>query len=171
MAGLNEAISAVQDLLTRLIGENIVMNTSLGGGVGAVSLDPAQIQQILLNLVLNARDAMPRGGRITVVTRNCPHGLPSPAEPQPGLLPDMELVVADTGCGMDIATLRHAFDPFFTTKKEGRGTGLGLATVRGLVEQEGGTVEVESAPGRGTRVSVRLPRILRNSASHSRLKR
>ena len=156
---LNDAVRGIQDLLIRLIGENIVLSTALAADLGEVKMDPAQVQQILLNLVLNARDAMPDGGRITVSTRNgtgpCPIG--GASESQNGQW--VELTVTDTGDGMDAETLERAFEPFFTTKSPGRGNGLGLATARRLVQQEGGTIMAESEPGKGTRVSMRLPRV------------
>ncbi len=155
---LNDVVTGIEDLLTRLIGENIMLRTSLAADLGAVKMDPAQVQQILLNLVLNARDAMPDGGRITLATRNCAGQLLGPG-PQSQIGPWVELAVTDTGCGMDAETLERAFEPFFTTKTPGRGNGLGLATARRLVRQEGGTVIAESEPGKGTTVFVRLPQV------------
>jgi signal transduction histidine kinase len=134
-------------------------------------MDPAKVQQILLNLVLNARDAMPDGGQITLATRNCSDYLPSGQDRKPQLTPCVELTVADNGCGMDAETLSRAFDPFFTTKKPGRGNGLGLATARGLAKQDGGTIVAESQPGKGTRVSVLLPRASQDTTSNSKAKR
>jgi signal transduction histidine kinase len=171
---LNDVVNSVEDLLRRLIGENIVLSTSLAADLDAVRMDPAQIQQILLNLVLNARDAMSDGGRITLTTRNCSDGLPigaeCDAEWQLPLAPWVELAVADTGCGMDAETLLRAFEPFFTTKKPGRGNGLGLATARRLAEQEGGIVIAESEPGKGTQVSLRLPRAQPTTPTNSKAK-
>ena len=126
---MNDVVIGIQDLLTRLIGENIVLKTSLAPDLGAVAMEPAQVQQILLNLVLNARDAMPDGGRITVATRNGSHVT---ADRLTETARWVELRVTDTGCGMAADTLNHAFDPFFTTKKPGRSSGLGLATARRL---------------------------------------
>jgi len=162
---LNEVVSGSEDLLTRLIGENIVLSTVLANDLGPVRMDPVHVQQILLNLVLNARDAMPEGGHITLTTRNCTQYLQETrternaegAKPQ--LVPCVELTVSDTGCGMDKETLRRAFEPFFTTKNAGRGHGLGLATACRLARLEGGTIAAESQPGKGTRVSLRLPRV------------
>jgi two-component system, cell cycle sensor histidine kinase and response regulator CckA len=147
---LDDVITGIEDLITRLTGENIVLNRSLAEDLGAVRMDPSQLQQILLNLVLNARDAMPDGGQITITTRNCIEAHSS----------WVELSVADTGDGMDAETLERAFEPFFTTKRPGRGSGLGLATARRLARQQGGTIVAESEPGKGTRVCVRLPRVL-----------
>ena len=156
---LNDAVRGIQDLMVRLIGEDIVLNTALAADLGEVKMDPAQVQQILLNLVLNARDAMPDGGRITVSTRNGtgPGPTGGASESQNGQW--VELAVADTGEGMDAETVERAFEPFFTTKSPGRGNGLGLATARRLAQQEGGTIVAESEPGTGTRVSMRLPRV------------
>jgi PAS domain S-box-containing protein len=146
---LNEVVASTENLLRRLIGEQIELVTDLDSGLGLVLADQAQLRQILLNLVLNARDAMPHGGRITVGTN---------ARKVPGTnLPAVSLTVEDTGCGMDAATRARLFDPFFTTKKEGQGTGLGLTTVRRIVEESGGTIGVESEAGRGTRIEVLLP--------------
>jgi PAS domain S-box-containing protein len=156
---LNDAVRGIHELMVRLIGEDIVLSTALAADLGPVKMDPAQVQQILLNLVLNARDAMPDGGRITVSTRNQtgPAPIGDASESQNGQW--VELTVADTGAGMDAETVERAFEPFFTTKRPGRGNGLGLATARRLVQQEGGTIMAESEPGTGTRVSMRLPRV------------
>ena len=162
---LNDVVSDVRNLLTRLIGENIELVADLAGDLGLVKMDPAQVQQIILNLVLNARDAMPDGGRITLTTRNCDG---------PGLGLDRQkqfcdswvaLAVSDTGCGMDAETRSRLFEPFFTTKKPGQGNGLGLATVHRIVTHECGTIEVESEPRKGTRVVVHLPRVAPESHS------
>ena len=155
----NDAISGVRNLLARLIGENIEFVTSLADNLGHVRMDRAQAQQVILNLVLNARDAMPEGGRITLATRNCGDCLSTPHERTPGSAPCVEFTVTDTGCGMGAETRSRLFEPFFTTKRPGQGNGLGLVTVQNIVKQEGGTIEVESEPGRGTRVFVRLPRL------------
>jgi two-component system cell cycle sensor histidine kinase/response regulator CckA len=157
---LNEVVSEVRILLTRLIGENIELVVELSEDLGLVKMDPAQVQQIILNLVLNARDAMPDGGRVTLGTRNCDG--PSPAGPgSDKQFCDswVALAVSDTGCGMDAETRSRLFEPFFTTKKPGQGNGLGLATVHRIVSHECGTIEVESEKGRGTRVVVHLPRV------------
>jgi two-component system cell cycle sensor histidine kinase/response regulator CckA len=165
---LNEVVAGIEELLTRLIGENIVLNTSLAGDLGAVRMDPAHVQQILLNLVLNARDAMPEGGHITLATRNCTWYLQenfekgSGDDEGPQLVPCVELAVSDTGCGMDSATLSRAFEAFFTTKESGRGNGLGLDTACRLAKMEGGAILAESQPGKGTRVAVWLPCVNQN---------
>ena len=159
---LNLVVAGAEHLLIRLIGENIVFHTSLAHDLGSVRMDPARLQQILLNLVLNARDAMPNGGQITLTTRNRTAALPGVPDRKPELMPCVELTVADNGCGMDAETLSRAFEPFFTTKKSGRGNGLGLATACSLVKQDGGTMLAESTPGIGTRISVLLPRVNRD---------
>jgi two-component system cell cycle sensor histidine kinase/response regulator CckA len=164
---LNQIAQRMQDLLTRLIGENIALELHLDPELGAVTIDQAQAQQVLLNLVLNARDAMPNGGRITVETSNCrfqpvtetvtPSGLPA--------FPCVLLVVGDNGHGMDAMTRQRLFEPFFTTKNAGQGTGLGLTTVRSIVTTNRGLIHFESEPGRGTRVMILLPRASQPAAS------
>jgi signal transduction histidine kinase len=156
---VNEVVRGMQELLARLIGENIELITALAGDLSWVKMDPAQVQQIVMNLVLNARDAMPDGGRVTVQTRNCAGFLVHPDDEKSAPTPCVEFTVTDTGCGMNAETRSHLFEPFFTTKRPGQGNGLGLATAFGIVKQAGGTIVVESEPGRGTQVSVRLPRV------------
>jgi signal transduction histidine kinase len=157
---LNEVAATMRDLLTRLIGENIVLDLRLDPELGVVSIDQAQVQQILLNLVLNARDALPDGGTITVETSNCRFqpvaGAPVPNSPP--AFPCVLLVVGDNGHGMDAETRQHLFEPFFTTKNAGAGTGLGLTTVRSIVTTNRGLIHFESEPGRGTRAMILLPR-------------
>jgi two-component system, cell cycle sensor histidine kinase and response regulator CckA len=148
---LNDAVLGLRNWLSRLIGENVELVTELANDLRRIRTDPAQLQQIILNLILNARDAMPDGGRIKLSTRNCAS---LGNESQPGFV---EFEVRDEGCGMDAETCSRAFEPFFTTKKIGKGTGLGLSTVHGIVKRQGGTIEIESEPGRGTGVIVRLP--------------
>jgi len=157
---LNEIVTKTQNLLNRLIGESIAFQIRPDDNLGEVRMDPAQVQQILFNLVLNARDAMPHGGRILVETANCEFSPPGSALPADSLIPGVRLTVTDDGSGMDAETLAHLFEPFFTTKKPGRGNGLGLATVHDIVQNNGGTIEVESQMGSGTRVRVFLPRLL-----------
>ncbi len=183
---LNEVVTGLQDLLARLIGENIVLTTSLDADLGTVRMDPVHLQQVLLNLVLNARDAMPDGGEITIATRNCTDYVrqedvrrndvkrddgkleqPAGREEKPGLVRCVELTVSDTGYGMDAKTLGRAFEPFFTTKSTGRGNGLGLATAYGLAKLEGGRILAESQPGAGTRISLLLPRVDQDAAIDS----
>ena len=146
---LNEVVSSTENLLRRLIGEQIELVTILAPDLRTVLADEAQLRQALLNLVLNARDAMPHGGRITVSTRANHHFS--------GADPGVSLLVEDNGCGMDDDTRAHLFEPFFTTKPPGHGTGLGLATVKRIVSESGGTIEIESEPGHGTRIEVLFP--------------
>jgi PAS domain S-box-containing protein len=149
---LNALVADLGRLLRRTIGEDVELATELQPGLGGVLADRGQLEQVALNLAVNARDAMPKGGRLTVRTRDAadPAGLP------PGRYVVLE--VSDTGCGMTEEVRAHVFEPFFTTKEVGKGTGLGLATVYGVVTQAGGRVEVDSAPGRGATFRVVLPR-------------
>jgi two-component system, cell cycle sensor histidine kinase and response regulator CckA len=157
---LNAEVSDTARLLERLIGENIQLNLRLDARLGRLKADPSQIDQALMNLAVNARDAMPRGGTITIETRNADldeHYAREHLGAKPG--PYVLLEVTDTGVGMDADTQRHIFEPFFTTKPKGKGTGLGLATVYGVVKQSGGYIWVQSQPGRGTRFQIFLPRV------------
>ena len=157
---LNQIAGAMRDLLTRLIGENISLDLRLDPDLGLVRIDQAQAQQIFLNLVLNARDALPDGGRIVVETSNCEFQTVTrsmPAE-RGGAFPCVLLVVSDNGRGMDAKTRQRLFEPFFTTKSSGKGTGLGLTTVRSIVTTNRGLIHLESDLGRGTRVMILLPR-------------
>jgi len=147
--------------LRRRLGEGIEIVTDLDPLAGAVHADPGQLEQVLTNLVMNARDAMPQGGTITIETRNAElgeeHMRRYPYRVQPGAY--VRLVVRDTGHGMDEATLARIFEPFFTTKEPGKGTGLGLSTVYGIVKQSGGYIWAESEVGKGTRFEIYLPRV------------
>jgi signal transduction histidine kinase len=159
LLSFNEIAEGMRNLLVRLIGETIDLNFSLDANLGLVKMDPTQAQQILLNLVLNARDAMPRGGQITVETRNCRIEVLTDLRLASGRavpLPCALFVVTDNGNGMDAATRAHLFEPFFTTKGN-KGTGLGLATVHDIVSSNGGLIHVDSTPGEGTRVNVLMP--------------
>jgi two-component system cell cycle sensor histidine kinase/response regulator CckA len=157
---LNETVSNMQNMLTRLIGENIELGTDMSPDLANVKIDPAQLQQVILNLVLNARDAMPEGGRIHIKTQNCCNQCTFSRHGQEMLLSTcVELVVTDTGSGMDAETRSHLFQPFFTTKSPGQGNGLGLATAYGIIKEAGGSIEVDSELGKGTRVTVVLPRV------------
>jgi two-component system, cell cycle sensor histidine kinase and response regulator CckA len=161
LLSLNEIAEGMRNLLVRLIGENIELKFHLDPNLGLVKMDPAQVQQIFLNLVLNARDAMPGGGEVTIKTSNsCVQILAEQGEGASVArsLPCVLLVVADNGIGMDAATCAHLFEAFFTTKA-GKGTGLGLATVHNIVTSNGGLIHVDSAPGCGTRLTVLLPRV------------
>jgi two-component system, cell cycle sensor histidine kinase and response regulator CckA len=154
---LNEVILNTRGLLSRLLGEKYELAQKLKHDLGCTKMDPAQVQQILFNLVLNARDAMPEGGTILVETG---HGELEPDEPghKKGI-PAVFLSVRDSGCGMSAETRARLFEPFFTTKTNGRGTGLGLATVDNIVSKNKGAIQVESQPGQGTTFAVFLPRV------------
>ncbi len=154
---LNDVIASTRNLLSRLLGEKFELVTRLDSGLGQVKVDPAQVQQILFNLVLNARDAMAHGGSILVETRNA--CMCTPGGASRGGTPAVVLTVSDSGCGMSAETQSHLFEPFFTTKADGRGNGLGLATVYNIVRNNGGTIEVDSELGRGTEFRVKLPRL------------
>jgi len=156
----NGLIEDVQKMLRRIIGEDVRLEVSLAAGAGNVRADPGQLQQVLLNLAVNARDAMPKGGALRVATAaiELPPEYGTPSQPvQAG--PYIQLDVTDTGVGMTRETASRIFEPFFTTKEKGKGTGLGLSTVYGIVKQSGGYIWVDSAPGRGTTFSIFLPRV------------
>lgn len=159
LLSLNEIAESMRNLLARLMGENIELRFCLDPNLGLIKMDPTEVQQILLNLVLNARDAMPHGGVISVETRNCKIQALTESALGPSTqacLPCALFTVQDNGSGMDDVTRAHMFEPFFTTKA-GKGTGLGLATVHNIVTSNGGLIHVQSAPAHGTRVSVLLP--------------
>src|SRR5262249_11081949 len=157
---LNALVAQTEKMLRRLIRADIELTMFLEPTLGSVMADAGQIDQVLVNLVVNARDAMPNGGAVTLATRNATVA-PEFAQQHPGITAGQYVVltVTDTGCGMDEGTKARIFEPFFTTKEVGMGTGLGLAMVHGIVTQSGGFIEVESAPGRGTRFQVYLPRV------------
>jgi len=156
---LNEVVSDMHRMLKRLIGESIELEWRPGDALWPVKADPSQIDQVLANLCVNARDAIAEEGRIVISTKNCcvndadSHGIP---DAQPGDY--VRLTVRDTGCGMDQATLSHLFEPFFTTKAPGEGTGLGMFTVYGIISQNGFFITVQSEPGKGSEFSVYMPR-------------
>jgi nitrogen-specific signal transduction histidine kinase len=162
---IDAVVPEMDKMLRRLIGEDIDLVTILGAVSGKVKVDPSQIEQVIVNLAINSRDAMPSGGTITIETANVDldeayvrtHGGAWPG-------PHVMLAISDTGCGMDPETLSKAFDPFFTTKVKGKGTGLGLSTVFGIVKQSGGCIYAYSEPGRGTAMKIYLPRVTGETA-------
>jgi signal transduction histidine kinase len=147
---LNAAVVELERMLGRVIGEDIHVELDLDAGLGRVLADPSQVEQVLMNLAVNARDAMPRGGQLTFRTRSAAIDAAAAERLAMPAGPCVLLEVRDTGVGIDEATRLRIFEPFFTTKESGKGTGLGLATVYGIVRQSGGAVEVESEPGQGT---------------------
>ena len=157
---LNAVVGEVESMLARLIGADIELVTALDSELGRTNADPSQIEQVVVNLAVNARDAMPDGGRLLIETANAELGEDFTARhvgSRPG--PYVSLTVADTGQGMDAETAARVFEPFFTTKDHTAGTGLGLSTVYGIVKQSNGYVAVDSKPGHGTVVTVYLPRV------------
>jgi PAS domain S-box-containing protein len=158
---LNALVANMDGMLRRLIGEDLVdLNAELDASTGAIKADPGQVEQVIMNLVVNARDAMPKGGRLTIETTNVTIGNEASLDAV-GVAPGsyVMLAVRDNGHGMDAETRSHLFEPFFTTKEKGKGTGLGLSTVYGIVKQSGGSIIVESAPDRGTTFRIYFPRV------------
>jgi signal transduction histidine kinase len=158
---LNEIIQGVSRMTRRIIGTDVQLRLNLAPLVSQVLADPAQVEQVLLNLIVNARDAMPSGGTITVHTGNVRLDANAPEVVQAGIASGnfVLLSVADDGIGMDQATQARIFEPFFTTKETGRGTGLGLSTVYGIVRQTGGAITVQSERGKGAVFKVYLPAV------------
>jgi PAS domain S-box-containing protein len=166
---LNAIVSSVETMLRRLIGEQIAFSSRLAPDVGKVKTDPSQIEQVIINLALNARDAMPEGGSLTIET-----GIARLAAAETGAFDTIAageyalLRVSDSGCGMSAEVLAHAFEPFFTTKDTSRGSGLGLPVVYGIVKQSGGKIRVRSEPDKGTCVEIYLARVTDDTAKASR---
>jgi CheY-like chemotaxis protein len=156
---LNDTVAGMLKMLRRLIGEDIDLGWHPGPSLWKVKIDPSQVDQLLANLTVNARDAVEKAGRIVIETANALLDEAYCAD-KPECLPGeyVALAVSDNGCGMDKETLAYIFEPFFTTKREGQGTGLGLATVYGIVKQNEGFIMVDSEPGRGTTFRAYLPR-------------
>ena len=162
---LNELVAGMEGMLRRLIGENIELVTVCAPDLAPVRADPHQFEQVIMNLTVNARDAMLEGGRLTIETANV--GLDEPFIQQhvgAQLGAYAMLSVSDTGCGMDAGVQKHLFEPFFTTKEKGKGTGLGLSTVYGIVKQSGGYISVYSEPGRGSCFKIYLPQVVEPAA-------
>jgi two-component system cell cycle sensor histidine kinase/response regulator CckA len=154
---LNDVLAGMTRMLCRVIGEDIELDLLADGALGLTLVDPGQIEQIILNLAVNSRDAMPRGGKLTFQTTNVNLDEKAAAEVGIGAGRHVMLIVSDDGVGMDEATRARVFEPFFTTKELGKGTGLGLATVLGIVQQSGGAIRVDSEPGRGACFKIYLP--------------
>jgi CheY-like chemotaxis protein len=155
---LDQVISGLTEMLSRTLGEHIDVSASSAGGLWPVLVDPGQLEQVLMNLAVNARDAMPGGGTLTIETSNVTVDadfIAGGSKARPGR--NVRLRVSDSGCGMPADIIEHAFEPFFTTKPEGAGTGLGLATVYGIVTQAEGHIQIYSEPGAGTTFSIMLP--------------
>jgi len=163
---VNEVIEGTQRILRRLLGEDVQVIVQPAADLGNVRIDPDALEQVLLNLAVNARDAMPGGGSLTIKTAN------ATVDPMNSVAPGeyVDIAVIDTGTGMDAATQAQIFEPFFTTKEQGRGTGLGLATCYGIVHQAGGLIQVNSALGEGTTFHVLLPRIEEQAERRSQLR-
>ena len=168
---MNSLVAGIEKMLQRLIREDITLVTELPPDAWTIKADPGQIEQIVMNLATNARDAMPRGGRLTIETANVhldEQYVATHLGAKSG--PHLMLAVRDIGCGMDAETMSRIFEPFFTTKEKGKGTGLGLATVYGIVKQSGGSICVYSKPGavKERRSSCTFPAWKNKSAKHDR---
>jgi nitrogen-specific signal transduction histidine kinase/ActR/RegA family two-component response regulator len=156
---LNSIVTNMERLLQRLIGEDVQLATQLYGELGRVKADPGQTEQVIMNLAVNARDAMPKGGKLVITTSNA--FLDAASLPRQTVVPGpyVRVDVSDSGVGMTPEVMSRIFEPFFTTKEQGKGTGLGLSTVYGIVQQSGGYVDVQSEIGKGSTFSVYLPRV------------
>ncbi len=166
---IGAVIANIEKMLQRLIGEDIVLSTALTADIGTVRVDPGQLEQIVLNLAVNARDAMPQGGELRIETADAKLEADSAAAlgARPGNY--AVLTVSDNGSGMDEATQARIFEPFFTTKDDGKGTGLGLSTVYGIVQQANGHIALDSAPGRGTTFRIYFPNVSGDAAARRSL--
>ncbi|QWV93448.1 PAS domain-containing protein [Geomonas oryzisoli] len=164
---VNGMLWELKKSLGRLIGEDISIVLAPGEQLWSISMDPVQLDQIIMNLAVNARDAMPRGGTITIETANVQFEEPPPLHPEVPPGGYVRITCRDTGVGMDAETRAHVFEPFYTTKEQGKGTGLGLATVYGIVRQNGGFIDLETAPGAGSAFSICLPRCADGEENHT----
>jgi signal transduction histidine kinase len=163
---LNDVVTGVEKMLRCLIGGDVVLVTRLEPALWRVSADPGQVEQVIVNLAVNARDAMPGGGRLTIETANVePEQLPNDVRPTAVASGCVMLALTDTGGGMTPEVQQHLFEPFFTTKERGKGTGLGLPTAYGIVKQSGGDIWVRSEPGQGATFRIYLPRLVEGVAA------
>jgi len=162
---LNGLVADQINMLERLLGENVELRFQPGEGLGRTKVDPGQVQQVVMNLVINARDAMANGGEVLIETGNAELDQVDSDASTPGSGKYVTLAVSDTGCGMNAETKSHIFEPFFTTKEQGKGTGLGLATVFGIVKQSSGQIFLQSEPGVGTTFKVYFPRVEETSSA------
>jgi two-component system cell cycle sensor histidine kinase/response regulator CckA len=165
---INTIVSGLEKMLRRLLDESIELLTVLDLGVGSVKVDTSQVEQVIVNLVVNAKDAMPNGGRLVIETSNVDVRTPGRGGPEIAPGSYVRLTVTDTGIGMDEATKAQIFEPFFTTKTRDKGTGLGLSTVYGIVRQSGGHLTVHSVPARGATFSIYLPRVQHTAAAQEK---
>jgi PAS domain S-box-containing protein len=154
---VNRLLARMNRVLRRVIGEDLELKLDLGQGLGRIKIDPAQLEQVIMNLVVNARDAMPKGGQLSIQTSGVEMSAGSHRKLKLADGHYLQISVSDTGCGMSPETKSHLFEPFFTTKPKGKGTGLGLSTVYGIVKQCGGEIEVDTEPGKGSTFRIYLP--------------
>jgi CheY-like chemotaxis protein len=169
LVDMNALVTGMEDLLRRSLGDAVEVVTDFAPGLWPIEADPGQLENALLNLAINGRDAMPDGGRLTLRTRNRPVG-PGELERHPDVAPGefVTLAVTDNGTGIAAEHVSQVFEPFFTTKEAGKGSGLGLSMVYGFVEQSGGFVDIDSQPGLGTTVTLHFPRCTREGAVRDR---